>query len=131
MSRHPKHSYPQTIQQFRNLPGPYGALDVIARGQAEVELNLTQEFVRLNRDDAQEMIRVLSAWLAGPVVDTQEVRTHGANSHVIVVDDGPGAPHVSVRDNDANRAEPASHFRARTRCRGGFRRALCDAAGAS
>jgi hypothetical protein len=93
----------RTLQQFRGMEGPYGVLTVIAKDSTNVEFQLTSEWVRLTRDDAQEMIRVLSAWLAAPL-DTQVVRTHGRGSEVHIVDDGPGAPTVSLSDDDGPRS---------------------------
>ncbi len=99
----------RTLQEFRGMDGPYGVLTVIGQGSVQVDFRLTTEFVRLSRDDAQEMVRVLAAWLAAPR-DTQVVRTHGADSEVYVVDNGPGAPSVHVEDDDARRPHAQRHY---------------------
>ncbi len=93
-------NYPYRLQTFRKLTGQYGTVDVIARSPQQVEFTLTQEFVHFSRADVQELIRVLTAWLAAPPLDAQVVRTHGAGSAVIIEDDGPGSPSVVVVDGD-------------------------------
>lgn len=91
--------YPIVLQRFHHLPGQYGAMDVVATSPHGLVLRLTEESVELNREDAEEMIRVLARWLAGPE-DVQVVRTHGSDSSVTVVDDGPGRPSVTIYDRD-------------------------------
>ena len=65
--RSPHHHHPQTLTRFRGLPGEYGSLEVRAESPHAVRLQMTSEFLDLNRNDAQEVIRVLAAWLAEPV----------------------------------------------------------------
>lgn len=101
-------TYPRILQRFRNLPGQYGLMTFHAKSADRLDIELGREFVGINRADAQEVIRVLTAWLAG-LPDTTVVRTNGADSTVVVMDRGPGAPHVIVRDDD--RRQPTSgHF---------------------
>ncbi|RYG84538.1 hypothetical protein EON77_06485, partial [bacterium] len=102
-------TYPRILQRFRNLPGQYGLMTLHAKSADRLDVELGREFVGINRADAQEVIRVLTAWLAG-VPETTVVRTHGAESTVVVVDKGPGAPHVIVRDDERRPSQTAGHF---------------------
>lgn len=102
--------YPYTLQRYHGLPGQYGTLEINALSVHTVEFKLTREYLQLSRDDAQEMIRVLSAWLAAPPVDAQVVHTHGAGSAVVIEDDGPGRPGVVLVDRDRPATPGDRHY---------------------
>jgi len=91
---------PKTLLSFQALRGTYGRMNVTALTSKTVELRLTDEFVELTREDATAMIRAFTDWLAATGTQTTVVRTHGATSEVVVVDDGPGQPGVTVLDDD-------------------------------
>ena len=68
MSDHRHHpQFPKTLATFKGLPGEYGNVEVRAQSAHSMRLQLTSEYVDMNRSDGQEMIRAFSAWLAAPV----------------------------------------------------------------
>ncbi len=96
--------HPQTLTRFRGLRGEYGNLEVRAESAHAVRFQLTGEFLDLNRNDAQEIIRVLAAWLAEPV--SRIVIDNDGGSTTVVVDND-AAPHarrteVVVVENEAS-----------------------------
>jgi hypothetical protein len=87
MSDHRHHlQFPKTLATFKGLPGEYGNVEVRAQSAHSMRLQLTSEYVDMNRADGQEMIRVLSAWLAAPV------------SRIVVDNDGEGETIVVVEN---------------------------------
>jgi hypothetical protein len=109
MSKHHHPHFPKTLVSYRDLPGENGTLDVIAESAHIARLQLTDEFVDLNRNDAQEMIRVLAAWLAAPVTRVI-VDADGVEAVVVVEGERRGAEVVVVIENEG--AEARSHVQA-------------------
>ncbi len=103
---HRRH-YPEVLTRFKGLPGEYGTLEVRAQSASQVRLQTTGEFLDLNRNDAQEMIRVLSAWLARPV-SRIVVDNDGGDTTVVLERDGNngarGAQVVVVEDEREERS---------------------------
>jgi hypothetical protein len=96
--KHHHPHYPKTLTSYIGLPGEYGTLDVIAESAHTVRFQLTDQSVDLNRADAQEMIRVLAAWLAAPV--SRVVIDGDGRETVVMVDGEVRSTDVEVVDDD-------------------------------
>ena len=103
MNQH-RHRYPQVLTRFKALPGEYGNLELRAENAHAVRFQLTGEFLDLNRNDAQEVIRVLSGWLAEPA-NRVVIDNEGGETTVIIDDDGPrssGSTQVVIGEREGN-----------------------------
>lgn len=106
---HHRHHMPRTLTSFRGLPGEYGNLEVRAESAMAVRFQLTGEFLDLNRNDAQEVIRVLSAWLAEPV-SRIVIDNHGGDGAIVIDNDGPDSSHqtevvIVTKENEPSHVE--------------------------
>jgi hypothetical protein len=95
---------PTTLVKYTALPGEYGYLEVIAESPHRLRLQLTDESVDLSRADAQEMIRVLSAWLAAPPTNHIVVRAEGDDAVVVAIGERQGADVIVVENEHAERS---------------------------
>lgn len=95
---HNHHYFPKTLISYTGLRGEYGNLDIIAESAHIARFQLTDQSVDINRTDAQEMIRVLAAWLAAPV--SRVVVDSDGQDTVVVVDGDRRGREVVVVDGD-------------------------------
>lgn len=76
MKRQSQHRYPQTLISFQHLEGgSYGTLAMIARDRDTLEVQLGNDFVRINADGASQIAQALEVFAGMPnalVVEVEE-----------------------------------------------------------
>jgi hypothetical protein len=72
----PHHRFPQTLISFQHLEGGvYGTLAIIARDRDTIEVQLGNDFVRMNADGASQIAQALEMFAGTPpelVVEVEE-----------------------------------------------------------
>jgi hypothetical protein len=84
MKRPSHHRYPQTLVKFQNLEGgSYGTLAMIARDRDTLEIQLGNDFVRINADGASQIAQALECFVGAPPDVVVEVESE-TDTEVIV-----------------------------------------------
>ncbi len=85
-----KHRYPQTLVRFQHLEGgSYGTLTLVARDRDTLEVQLGNDFVRINADGASQIAQALECF-AGPSPEVLvEVEADVEESEVVVEREAP------------------------------------------
>lgn len=66
MKKH-HHRYPQTLISFQHLEGGmYGSFAIIARDRDTIEVQLGNDFVRMNTDGASQVAQALEMFAGAP-----------------------------------------------------------------
>jgi hypothetical protein len=88
VKRQSQHRYPQTLVSFQHLEGgSYGTLAMIARDRDTLEVQLGNDFVRINADGASQIAQALEVFAGMPnalVVEVEEEAEAEAEAEIIV-----------------------------------------------
>ena len=107
MKRH--HRYPQTLISFQHLEGgSYGILTMIARDRDTLEIQLGNDFVRINADGASQIAQALEGFVGAGMV--LEVEAESEETEVVIEtpdrDDRPEPKLPRSRRPSRRRASP-------------------------
>jgi len=103
-------AFPKTLERFGGLAGgTYGWLDVVARSRERVELQTGEDFVQLDRAQAEALRAAIDAFL-GLSQSAEEVVVAVEREVVVLVEEPSGEggtdEHRHGRAHGRKRAEP-------------------------